>query len=44
VLFGTADGFPMPAREVKRQRTSKAVRWKAPESEVTGALQGFDSD
>jgi len=44
VLFGTADGFPMPAREVKRQRTSKAVRWKAPESEVTGALQGFASD
>ena len=44
VLFGTADGFPMPAREVKRRRTSKAVRWKPPESEVTGALQGFASD
>jgi len=43
-LFGDADGFPMPAREVKRRSTSKAVRWKPPESEVTGALQGFASD
>jgi len=43
-LFGTADGFPMPAREVKQQSTSKAVRWKPPDDDVTSSLQGFVGD
>jgi len=40
-LFGSADGFPMPAPEVKRRAVSKAVRWKPPDGAVTRSLQGF---
>ena len=41
VLFGDADGFPMPAPEIKRRSTSKATRWKPPDGDVTRSLQGF---
>jgi murein L,D-transpeptidase YcbB/YkuD len=43
-LFGDADGFPMPAPEVKRRSGTKAVRWKPPGGDVTRALQGFVGD
>lgn len=44
-LFGDAEGFPMPTREVKRRRAvSKSVRWKPPGSDVTRALQGFPGE
>ena len=40
-LFGDAQGFPMPAPEVKRRAVSRPVRWKPPDGAVTRALQGF---
>lgn len=43
-LFGGAQGFPMPAPEVKRRSVSEVVRWKPPSSNVTRSLQGFPSN
>ena len=42
-LFGTADGFPMPAPEVKRRSSPQAVRWKPPNDAVTRSM-GFVGD